>query len=185
MKLKKMLVAHVLVLGLVVPFIAYAKDFTFNVGVNFTNLHPDITTVKIVCYAQREQSTGSVGIGTVDLTVPANGEINKTIQVKFNASPGGNPADAKFYLCQMILVASTVDSSNIPVIIHGTPSPDNDSSCNNTNNDWICAKTGTQLIEKLTGRITAGKNRVISRRGTRSKSEVGRKIVTPKKERGR
>lgn len=147
MELKKLLAGHLFVLTLVLPYTVAAEDFTLNVGVNFTNLHPDITSIGIRCGAVNEKSTDTIGDIIKDINIPANGAINQTVQVKFNADSGKNPADATNYKCDVLLRKQSIGSGPIP----GT-----DSNCDNPNNEWRCAKVGTRFVRALSGKISGG-----------------------------
>jgi hypothetical protein len=168
MELKKLLAGHLLLLALVFPHSISAEDFTFNVGVNFTNLHPDVTTVKIVCQAFRQPGASIVGVGVENLKVPANGAINQTVKVKVNAIVDGgetHPEEAKNYTCQFFLQTKT--PGNIE------PLPAGNNLCNDTNNDFKCAQKGAQFIAKLTGSISGGSAGSSSAIKTRSGVSIG------------
>jgi len=77
--------------------------------------------------------------------VPGNGEINKTVQVQFNALPGKNPADADNFQCGLDLI-------NIQGI-KTSPAISLNSICNNSDNDFQCAKQGKPVVLFLTGPI--------------------------------
>jgi hypothetical protein len=147
-KLKKMIAGHLLVLGLFLPQVVSAEDFTFNVGVDLKNLHEDVSLVRVYCTAQRRNQQGFLGLGQAgeDLTVPANGTINTTVQIKFNANSGVNPADVDNYNCTLLFYTASNDI--------GTPVVATSPTCSNSVNAWKCVKPGTPFSGKsFTGPI--------------------------------
>jgi hypothetical protein len=174
MKLKKILAGHLLMLALVFPHVVVAEDFTFNVGVNFLKIHPDVTTLIIRCGVLNENNDDAIGQGSKDVKVPANGEINNTVQIKFNADSGKNPANATAFICS-INVSKPNASGGISSV---SPSPGTDIYCKDANYDWRCSKNGTRLVKVLTGNISGGSTgntsgKVGSKSGGNSSGKVG------------
>jgi hypothetical protein len=149
MKLKKMLAGHLLMLVLVFPHAVSAEDFTFNVGVNLSNLHEDVAKVLVACSPLRPLPTGGdlvLGQGSKELIVPANGIINTTVQLKFNANPGKNPGDAESYTCLMWFFNNSG--------AFGPPLSATSSECSNSENKWKCAKLAATFVgNSFTGPI--------------------------------
>lgn len=146
MKLKKMIAGNLLALALVFPNAVFAEDFTFNVGLNLTNLFTDEMDVEAKCYVYDDYATTAnlIGFGQTMIELSADGDFNQTVQVKFNAQSGKNPAEAGDYRCFLIFVKPTVVT---------VPNRATDEVCNDANNAWRCAKDGTVLVRKLTGDI--------------------------------
>jgi len=149
MKLKKMMAGYLLVLALVFPYAVFAEDFTFNVGVDLKDLHEDVSKVRVYCTAQRLNQQGNfTGMGQAgeDLTVPANGTINTTVQLKFNAFLGKNSADVDAYNCTLLFYTASNDI--------GTPVAATSPTCSSPSNEWKCTKPGTPFSgNKFTGPI--------------------------------
>ena len=147
MKLKKMLAGQLLVLALAFPHMVWAEDFTISVPVKFSNIHEDVDKIKVLCVAKSILENGFptiLGNGSVEEDVPENGNLKQTITVKFNASTGKNPADAKSYECSLFVVKATSESNF---------RPSNYGNCTNPKADWFCAKAGTTLKVNSSGPI--------------------------------
>lgn len=168
MNTKNTLLFHLLFLVLVFPSAISAADFNLNMKTALSNLHPDVTAIKVNCAAI--QSSGSsagrggfvsgVGEGSTTEKVPASGEINKTILVKFNANPGANPAGATNFNCNLVLI----DKNGVAA----SPTPATDALCNNTANDWKCGKQGAALNNRIVGTVSGP-----STSSSRGNSKVG------------
>lgn len=151
MKLKKILAGHLLALALVFPYTVFAEDFTLNVKVNLGNMHPDVTHINVFCKVANgydNVATNSNLIGSKksnNFKLSADGAINTTVQVKFNADPGKNPPDATNYRCLLNLIIITGTEIN--------PIPSVNNLCNNPDNDWRCPLAGKPFKEILDGTI--------------------------------
>ncbi len=145
MKLNKMLAGPLLVLALVFPQVVLAEDFTFNVEVNLSNMHQDVAKFRIHCGASISHSGGMVGEKVLDIDVPANGAINNTFQLAFNANPGKNLTEAKVYRCETRLINR--NSPNSPAVAYES----NSSMCQNPNNAWQCGKLGSPFAMGFSG----------------------------------
>lgn len=146
MDIKKILMAHLLVLALVFPQAVSAADFNLKLTTALSNLHPDVTAIKIGCKTSEAGGHGEkiIGVGSTTEKVPANGEVNKTISVSFNANSGKNPSDAKQYLCTL----SLINKSGID-----RPRPATANVCNDVNNDWKCGTQGKPFKYLISGSI--------------------------------
>lgn len=141
MKLKKMLAGHLFVLALVFPPTVSAEDFTFNVGVDLTNLHEDASKVQVVCVVGNSPSVfgeSTIGAANKYIDVPADGVLNTSVELQFNANAGKNPADATNYRCTIQFLSST---NSLEVVLGA-----NNSNCTNPDNDWKCAKPGAPFV---------------------------------------
>jgi hypothetical protein len=169
MNIKKMLAGLLLVLALIVPHVVSAADFNLGMKTVLSNLHPDVAAIKVDCAVVKSSggSTGGrggfvsgVGEGSTTEKVPASGEINKTILVKFNANPGANPAVATNFNCNLILI----DKNGVAA----SPTPATAALCNNTANDWKCGKQGAALNNRIDGTLSGP-----STSSSRGNSKVG------------
>jgi hypothetical protein len=147
MKLKKIMAGHFLALALVFPHAVSAADFNINLKTVLTNLHPDVESFTIFCEAIGE-SRGLVGKGSTTEKVPASGEINKTVSVKFNANSGTNPALTTRFECMLTLKNSKGTASAPTIASSG--------SCNNASNEWKCAKQGKTLSSVIEWNLSGG-----------------------------
>lgn len=141
MKLKKIISGHLLLLVFVFPPTVSAEDFIFNVGVDLTNLHEDASKVQIVCVVGNSPSVfgdSTIGAANKYIDMPADGVLNTTVQLKFNANAGKNPADATNYRCTIQFLSST---NSLEVV-----SAANNPNCTNPDNDWKCAKPGAPFV---------------------------------------
>ena len=84
---------------------ALAADFTFEVPVDVSNLHPDITRATISCTAVRYPTTGGFGGGVIvgrsmdyNLTL-TDRAYRGTITVEANAIAAHRPGEANGYEC--------------------------------------------------------------------------------------
>jgi hypothetical protein len=142
MDLKKMLTGHLLVLALTFPHAALAEDFTINVPVELSNIHPEVKQMRILCEIE--------GIVTVDpftlINVPADGgAINSTVQVKFNSrdkiEPYRDPVK-KSYACHLEAAKAGGDFQWFLA--------SNSSQCNAAN-EWRCARPDTPSTIDING----------------------------------
>jgi hypothetical protein len=89
----------------------FSEDFTFNVPVQITGLHPDITKGRVGCSIKKFQSgSGSDPIwreGSQEFNI-VNGQFNNTLTIKFDMWPGKDPAEARFWRCDMDLYSTTL-----------------------------------------------------------------------------
>lgn len=142
---------HLFVLALVFPHAVSAADFNFNLKTVLTNLHPDVASIKVKCWARSDPTAGGVDIvgwGTTEEKVPKSGEINKTIQVKFNARNRKNPASAKTFDCELIFLSLQRPDAE--------PLAANSSGCTNAVNEFLCAKEGTAFNSIIEGSLSGG-----------------------------
>lgn len=169
MNTKNTLLFHLLFLVLVFPSAVSAADFNLGMKTVLSNLHPDVAAIKVNCAVVKSSggSTGGrggfvsgVGEGSTTEKVPASGEINKTILVKFNANPGANPAVATNFNCNLILI----DKNGVAAIA----TPATAALCNNTANDWKCGKQGAALNNRIGGPLSGP-----STSSSRGDSKVG------------
>ncbi len=148
MKLKKMLVGHLLILTLVFPLSVFAADFNLNMKTALTNLHPDVVAVKVECNVSHPSRPGKVrivGEGSTTEKVPPNGAINKNIQIKFNAISGINPAEAENFLCRLIFLSRQRPDAE--------PLAANKKGCTQAVNEFLCAKEGTPFNNEISGTV--------------------------------
>ena len=155
MKLKEMFACHLLTLALVFPNMVFAEDFTFNVRVELSNLHPDVEGANVLCKVLIAAEGAPVGENVVglkrseNLMVSAGGAINQTVRIKFNAYSGKNPADATKYLCLLDLVHK-----------NGTeiaPTPSGNNFCTTEDGEWRCALAGKPFLSVASGSIRKAK----------------------------
>jgi hypothetical protein len=147
MKLKKMLAGPLLALALAFPHAVSAEDFTFNVPVNFSNIHEEADRIMVSCKVFKGQilsNEGLIGNSAKFEDVPGNGNLNKTIQVKFNAHPNKNRAEADNYECSMSVMRGSSGSF---------VRPSNSNFCNSPSDDWRCTKEGTTYKNPTSGPI--------------------------------
>lgn len=151
MELKKIIAGPLLGLALVFPHAVSAEDFNLGMKTVLSNLHPDVTAVKVECFANDNTGTGrggfkkNVGEGNTKVKVAVNGVINQTILVKFNANSGINPADATGFICGLTLI----DKNGAEV----SPVASKTSLCNNADNDFRCAKQGKPFNKVISGTL--------------------------------
>lgn len=146
MKIKKILAGHFLVLALIFPNAGHAADFNLNLKTVLTNLHPDVSDLKVKCQVFSPTSNRIIlGQGSTTEKVPASGEINKNIQVKFNASSGKNPADVGKFHCTLELLSKNGGSFD--------PLPSTSTLCNDADYEWRCGKQGKALSALIKGDI--------------------------------
>jgi hypothetical protein len=167
--IKKIIAGLLLVLALIVPHAVSAADFNLGMKTVLSNLHPDVAAIKVNCAVIQSSggSTGGrggfasgVGEGSTTEKVPASGEINKTILVKFNANLGANPARATNFNCNLVLI----DKNGVAA----SPTPATDALCENTVNDWKCGKKGVALNNRIDGTLSGP-----STSSSRGNSKVG------------
>jgi hypothetical protein len=83
----------------------YAEQFNFTIPVNLDHLMPMVKTIKVECRVFSAKpsswggSSGLVASWNQDYPVDANGNVNQTVQAKFDANPGASPQDGKYYQC--------------------------------------------------------------------------------------
>ena len=87
-----------------------AEDFTFNVPVALHNLPPEAARVRVFCVVSGQQTRQGKGGGqTVNVNIGTgyqefaitNGNFVSTVVVKFNCSPGIDPASATQWRCTL------------------------------------------------------------------------------------
>jgi hypothetical protein len=145
MEIKRILTGLMFTLALVLPQEIHAADFNFNLKTVLSNLHPDVTDIKVSCVAKVSQGDhNSIGGGSTTEKVPASGEFNKNITVKFSATQGANPALAKSFYCDLRLIGPS--GTQVPL-------PHDAGICNNADNDWKCGKQGTTFNRNISGDI--------------------------------
>lgn len=150
MKLNKILAGLLFVLALAFPHAVLAEDFTFNVEVDLTNLHEDVTEIMVVCQVFEESPPfaisefGNLGGGFSKIKAPKSGELKTTVPIKFDVFSSDNPADANFYKCFLrLFVGKEFSNSGIP---------DQRSSCA-TLDDPLCAFLDKPFSVSLVGSI--------------------------------
>jgi hypothetical protein len=79
---------------------ARAEDFTFNVPVKVSNLHPDLKRGAVNCTVggKENQKVGTSGYVYFPIT---NGGFDGIVPVKFNASPPSNNIYASSWVCSL------------------------------------------------------------------------------------
>lgn len=150
MKLIKIIAGHLLVLGLAFPHIVAAEEFVIKATVDLSQLHEDVSKVRIMC--QIREGTTLIASGSEEMNIPANGVLKRTIAVKFNSNPGVtvNVKAAMNYKCGMSFKKS---GFNLPGASFQALSPDS-WSCSGgglASSGWRCGKPGTQFVNELTG----------------------------------
>jgi hypothetical protein len=89
---------------------AAAADFTFNVPVNIQNAHPDLRQGTVQCrvfkvagdYTAGNEIARSGGVsGAPGITLDSNGNYNGTFTVLAETNSGKNPAEGRFYECDL------------------------------------------------------------------------------------
>lgn len=98
MNSKNFIAVYFIMFGLAFPLAVSAEDFTFNVGVNLSNMHPEIVSMKLRCSAKQGPNV-IIGTGENAEKISADGTFNATVPVSFNADSGKNPADATVAIC--------------------------------------------------------------------------------------
>lgn len=136
MKFKKLLAGHLLVLALVFPHAVSAEDFTFDLKLELSNLHRDVAKIRLYCGASISDAGGMIGDGDLEIDVPPDGGINNTVQLTFNASPGKNLSDAKVWRCDAYFFKQGENTQSYP-------RNSTSGECQNSANDFRCAKSGT------------------------------------------
>jgi hypothetical protein len=91
---------------------AFAEDFVFKVPVETKNLCPDINNsppgankIRVYCKVKANDSS-YIGSSYSEATM-TNGNMSRTIEIKFNASPGKDPSKAATYECSLSIFYST------------------------------------------------------------------------------
>lgn len=148
MKLKNIISRHLFVLALVFPHAVSAEDFTFNAGVELSDIPQDITGIEIVCAALNGNI--NLGEGVQKERIPANGALNKTIQVKFNADSGKKPADANNFRCGIKVVRQ--DGVVLEPVVGNQPLCFTQEVLN-SNTSAFCTIPEKPLVKSLTGSI--------------------------------
>lgn len=91
-----------------------AADFTFNVPVNISNLHPGVDEVRIQCAVTKGYDFGTgplrphpdlIAWGHKSLGKPVSG-YSGTVAVTIDSLPGKDPAEGKMYKCKLLLMKS-------------------------------------------------------------------------------
>ena len=90
------------------PVSTLAADFILHVKVDAKKLHQDLSAFRVHCTVGNGagvfNSSNTIGSGHADIPRPANGIINETVTVAFDAASGKNPADATRFGCHAQLV---------------------------------------------------------------------------------
>lgn len=144
MKYKKNITGHCLVLVLALPNVVSAADFNIAAKVNFSNLHPDVVTVKVQCFvapSDKLLSEEIIGVGNTIVKIPSNGSLNQTVQVKFDSNKGKNPADATHLGCNIFLK----DLKGTEAL----PLRSTDNGCKKKENFWKCSLPEKQLTNLI------------------------------------
>lgn len=119
-----------------------AADFTFNVPVKISNLHPNADEVRIQCTVSKSTDfsgspgTDQIAWGQKSLGKPIGG-YSGTVVVSINALPGRDPAEGNHYKCRILVVKSNL--TNEPVF--------------NAPETYYKAKSGTPLKTSVTGSV--------------------------------
>jgi len=148
MNMKKIIAGHLLALVLFSTNVVSAADFNLNLKAGLSNLHPDVTNVKVKCSVSKPARAGrvlTIGEGSKTEKVPANGAIIKNILVQFNALPGKNPADASKFECRLIFLSRKRPDAE--------PLDANKKACGQAVNEFVCAKQGTAFNKVISGTI--------------------------------
>jgi hypothetical protein len=147
MKLKRIFAVHLIVLALVFPHAVCAEDFTFDLKLELSNLHPDVAKIRLYCGASISDAGGMIGDGDLEIDVPPAGGINNTVQLTFNASPGKKLSDAKVWRCDAYFFKQGDNTQSYP-------RNSTSGECQNSANDWRCAKPGTPFSMIIAGSLT-------------------------------
>lgn len=119
-----------------------AADFTFNVPVKISYLHPNADEVKVQCTVSKSTDfsgspgTDQIAWGQKSLGKPIGG-YSGTVVVAIDALPGKDPAAGNHYKCRILVVKSNVN--NEPVF--------------NAPETYYRAKSGTALKTSVTGSV--------------------------------
>ncbi len=122
MNIKQVFAGVFLVLAL--PQAVHAEEFTFAGSIVLSNMHPDVTTARILCAVKKEANSDAsvdinIGSGTQDFDVPSNGELNKSFKISFNVNPGENPVDANRFKC-VLRVSKDNTNFDVPISLQST-----------------------------------------------------------------
>jgi hypothetical protein len=88
----------------------YAEQFNLTIPVKLDHLMPTVKAIKVECRVYQAKPadwmgmTGLVAAWSQDFPVDANGNVNQTVQAKFDANPAANPQDGKYYQCDFRLL---------------------------------------------------------------------------------
>jgi hypothetical protein len=152
MKLKKMLTGHLLVLALAFPNAVLAKEFTFAGNIVLSEMHPDVTTARILCAVKKEANSDAsvdinIGSGTQDFDVPASGELNGKFKITFDVNPGEDPVDVNRFKCTL-RVSKDKTNFAVPISLQS-------SICDNPDQEIIfrCKKEGATSRTSTVGPI--------------------------------
>jgi hypothetical protein len=100
---------------------ARAEDFNFTVPLDFNNLPSDVASSLIECGTYQVLSGFQVGGGNTRIPI-TDGGFHGDATIRFNATPGHDPASAHFYECRVAIFFGrsgtqyVVESSHEPVI---------------------------------------------------------------------
>lgn len=78
-----------------------AEDFVFNVPLRYANLDARIAGRQVNCnvYSDAARTDLVAGTGSGRATVDSNGNYTGTLRIAFDARPGRNAADGRYYRC--------------------------------------------------------------------------------------
>jgi hypothetical protein len=98
--------------------VASAADFTFNVPINIQNAHPDIRQGTVFCRVFKVRGNHTAENEVADsrhetgLSIPfdSSGNYRGTLAVPVTTQPGKNPADGRYYECDLMFNGFSLDS---------------------------------------------------------------------------
>jgi hypothetical protein len=98
---------------------ALAADFTFNVPLNLQNVHPDVRTATVFCrvfkvrggYAA-ENIIAKSDRADIRIPIDSDGNYRGTLSVSAETESGKNPADGRYYECDLAFNSFTLQSDS-------------------------------------------------------------------------
>ena len=143
-RINKFMIAGLLSGLLLIPGYSWAADFAIHVPVNVHTLHQDVSAFRITCTAGKGSGvwndSNRIGTANVDIPRPADGNIQQTVTVSFDAQSGKNPSEATRYSCVGRVVGPGGQTSTL---ISSTAN----------GHEWSKAKTGTSTRSAVMGTI--------------------------------
>ena len=85
---------------------AFAEDFTFTVPANFNNLPPVVTRAEVNCNALNSSIGSEVANRGTSVAI-TDGAYHGDVTIRFDASPGVDPATATHYNCTASFIGSS------------------------------------------------------------------------------
>lgn len=94
-----------------------AEDFVFNVPLRYANLDARIVTRVVNChvYSDAARTDLVAGTGSGRANMDSSGNYTGTLRIAFNARPGRNAADGRYYRCNGFTYTSGAAIDPLPL----------------------------------------------------------------------